>query len=1163
MAYDSINDVDFLKNITNYKEFYQLHPDQKDKKKCDDVDQTIIPKCLIDKKITDGNYLIPKSYQLFGKIFINPNTSYSRLLIKHNTGSGKTAHALGIAAEFISLFQQETSIGYHTIGSIFIMGFENSRKAFERELFRYAEFGFVTREEVRTYNTLVKKASSSRRSDTDRLNEFTNRIRRKLSNRKNNGFFKFMGYKTFASRLFITSKNISGLQESEIMQLIKSGDVKINMSLLNTFKNSLMICDEVHNIYNSSYKNNWGVAIQVVLDMVPTLRAVLLSATPINNSPTEVVDLINLLVPPDKHVNRDDMFTKSGVPVPGAIEKLTNLSIGRVSYLMDVDAKYFPSKRFIGESIAGISYLKFTRCPMSKFHAATYEHEMKSGSVSIDGQYVLDIAYPNPNSNELGIYKLTGVKSIQAAPNQWHMDNKITVRKDSGTISGAFAHVSNIGKYSAKYHTMITDVLNIVKNKKGKIFIYHPRVDVSGVLFIGEVLSQNGIIENNSASAANTLCSKCGIANGEHTDDNHKFNAARYIVINSSIGGRIIERNMEKYNTPRNAQGQDIMVVIGSRIMQESREVRNTENLMVLHKPDNISALIQIIGRVVRTNSHSDLPDDRHNVDVRIYVSSYGDGSDKLTYEENKYREKIADYKTIQMIEKKIHEVAVDSSLNHPFIKKALTKDSIGDLIFKPKYDFKELPLNDMRLSTFTVYHTHTEMKYIIYVIKRLFVEVSQVWTYNQLWAAVQSTDFTLPVNSRMFSEDNFAIALNQLTWGVKNDVLITDTKMNKRKFLDRLFDQYDRRIVLPSSIVHGSGVEYGAIVQKAEYYILFPMDKHNIRTGVDMQYRIFLQTPPKYVNIRSYLEKSATPKGYTDRKLRFKQMYENAPLSKMSDTICTYGIDFHTQFVENCIEYIFNIWTDPNKPQSEYHEFYFKMIYYYDIIGVIVWASTLTTKLHKLYKEFLLDIPHQAATKPSNIEVDISKSISKMECSWCPSSIKDLYQSTLSSSLSRFADMVKNTPSGADKIKVDPNTLPVGHLLRDVPNFYIPESEWFASSDYGVQHDWKDNDIVVGFGDKSKKGVHVRFKLRDPIHKMKKVDDVRQQQRGTICASINKTDLLKTAKSIGVDIEKINVYKLCDEIKARLLYLDLEERRKKTNIRYYYRFYESQPVIN
>lgn len=158
---------------------------------------------------------------------------------------------------------------------------------------------------------------------------------------------------------------------------------------------------------------------------------------------------------------------------------------------------------------------------------------------------------------------------------------------------------------------------------------------------------------------------------------------------------------------------------------------------------------------------------------------------------------------------------------------------------------------------------------------------------------------------------------------------------------------------------------------------------------------------------------------------------------------------------------------------------------------------------------------------------------------------------------------MVKNTPSGADKIKVDPNTLPVGHLLRDVPNFYIPESEWFASSDYGVQHDWKDNDIVVGFGDKSKKGVHVRFKLRDPIHKMKKVDDVRQQQRGTICASINKTDLLKTAKSIGVDIEKINVYKLCDEIKARLLYLDLEERRKKTNIRYYYRFYESQPVIN
>ena len=268
MAYDSVDDDVFLENISKYKEFNQLRRDPRKPEDCDSVDQTIVPKCMIDRQITKSHYLIPKSYQLFGNMFINPNTSYSRLLIKHNTGSGKTAHALGIAMDFINVYQQETSLGHRTIGSIFIMGFDNSRRAFERELFRYAEFGFVTREDVREYHKLMRKASSGLKHDIDNLTDLTQRIRRRLSNRRQRGFFKFVGYKAFANRLFVTDKNIAGLQEFEIRKMIKSGDIKINMSLLSTFNNSLMICDEVHNIYNSIYKNNWGVAIQIVLDKI-------------------------------------------------------------------------------------------------------------------------------------------------------------------------------------------------------------------------------------------------------------------------------------------------------------------------------------------------------------------------------------------------------------------------------------------------------------------------------------------------------------------------------------------------------------------------------------------------------------------------------------------------------------------------------------------------------------------------------------------------------------------------------------------------------------------------------------------------------------------------------------------------------------------------------
>jgi len=640
----------------------------------------------------------------------------------------------------------------------------------------------------------------------------------------------------------------------------------------------------------------------------------------------------------------------------------------------------------------------------------------------------------------------------------------------------------------------------------------------------------------------------------------------RYIAIHSGVDGKTIERNLEQYNTPRNAMGNDIMIIIGSRIMQESREVRNTENIMISHKPDNISAMIQIIGRVVRTNSHSDLPADRHNVDVRIYVSSNGD--DTMTYAESKYKEKIKDYKTIQKIEKNFHEVAVDSAINHPTIEKALTKEGIGDLKFDPKYVFKPMPLDKLRMSTFTVYHAQSEMTSIIYVIKRLFVERSPVWTYDELWKAVQSTKFTLPVNPQIFDENNFIIALSQLSNDKQRSVIVNDMKSNKRMYLDRLFDEFDRRMVLPSSLIHGNGSAYGVIVQMAEYYILFPMDTSNqVRIGVEMPYRIFTQSKPKYINILGYLERSLSFNSYTDRKLQFKQKYEKTDIDQMGNTVCDLGLEFHIQFIEDCIEYIFNIWTDPSKVQSEYHEFYFKMIYYYDIIGIVAWANTVSAKHYKMYGKYVLDMKGQTTSRRSdtieniNAMNSLNRSISNTNCSWCPAPTRNIYESSLVSTLSKFAKKIQNAPTGGI-IKVDPGTLPVGHMLRGVPHFYIPDSGWFSSPEYGSEKEWKENDIIIGYGDRSKTGVHVRFKLRKPIHKMKKVDDVRQQQRGTICSSINKTRLFKIAKEIGMDTKKISATKLCDEIKARLLYLDLEERRKKTNIKWFYNFYEKQPSI-
>lgn len=1145
MSYDNIDDPDLLKNITLYKEFYQLHPDTNEKK-C--IDNGVVSSCYIDKQMALNDYIIPKSYQTFGKTFINPNTEYKRLLIKHNTGSGKTAHALGIAMEFIDIYQHETSVSVQDIGSVFIMGFESSKRAFERELFRYAEFGFVSREDVRLYTRLLKAASSLQKSDVHNLNEFTQHIRRRLSNRKNRGFFKFMGYKTFSNRLFITSKNISGMREDDIRELIESGDIKLNMPLLDSFKNSLIICDEIHNIYNSLYKNNWGVAIQLVLDMVPTVRAVFLSATPINNSPTESVDIINLLVPPQSRIKRSDIFDNHGKPKPGGIDTLTKMSIGRISYLMNVDPQYFPSQTFLGESVDGIPYLKFILCPMSPLHKRTLDAATASGNISIDGQYVLDAVFP-PIDGDIGIYKSGDISNFHNQNEAWLNKMGIVVNKRNNTLSGPILHLDNLKQYSSKYFQVMTDLIEIIKTGKGKTFIYHPLVNVTGVLFISEILLQNGILGEHGTPAQNTLCSRCGIAHFDKKADSHEFNPTRFILIHSGIDGQHISRSLERYNSPRNAFGDDIMVLIGSRIMQESREVKNTENIMITHKPDNISALIQIKGRAVRTNSHLDLPPSRHNVNISIYVLCQSDG---LTYEELKYKEKVEEYQVIQQIEKRFHEVAIDATINYPINKTTHNTQSsgIGDLKFTPKYPFKPIPLKDMRLSTFTVYHAQKEIEYIIYVIKRLFIEKSQAWTYELLWNAIRSSEYNIPILPKTFSEDNFVIALNRLVMDDKKSVIINDSTQNKRKFLDRLFDHFDNRIMLPSGVL-GHVDNYGVIVQLDIYYILFPIVNNTISINVDTPYRIFSQVPQRYINVQSYIKQIDTSSSYSDKRLKFKNTYEHAGLQQMGNLVCEFGVDFHHRFIEECVEYIFNIWTNPRAIQTEYHEFYFKILYYYNIIGVIIWANTPIGNIVNKYKDYLLE--------GLNVDTQLPSSVQKGECSWCPNVTHDLYESSLSSTLEKFKDQIKN-PTDATVIKVSPATLPIGHLLKRTPRFYLP-SGWFTES-YEQNRKWVENDIIIGYGERSKSGLHIRFKLRPPLHKITTTSDIRSQQKGTICKSINRTKLLKIASLIGVKLpSKFDVSKLCDDIQSQLLRRELDERSKNTNIKWYYQFYETQPT--
>jgi hypothetical protein len=102
------------------------------------------------------------------------------------------------------------------------------------------------------------------------------------------------------------------------------------------------------------------------------------------------------------------------------------------------------------------------------------------------------------------------------------------------------------------------------------------------------------------------------------------------------------------------------------------------------------------------------------------------------------------------------------------------------------------------------------------------------------------------------------------------------------------------------------------------------------------------------------------------------------------------------------------------------------------------------------------------------------------------------------------------------------------------------------------------ENPIIIGYQVKSKTGIHVRFKLRKPIQQIKIYKDARLIEKGSICSTRSKKNLLHICKQLNIKIdEKKSIHVICREIKARLLYLELVERSKGTSIKFFYSHFE------
>jgi hypothetical protein len=322
------------------------------------------------------------------------------------------------------------------------------------------------------------------------------------------------------------------------------------------------------------------------------------------------------------------------------------------------------------------------------------------------------------------------------------------------------------------------------------------------------------------------------------------------------------------------------------------------------------------------------------------------------------------------------------------------------------------------------------------------------------------------------------------------------------------------------------------------------------------------------------------------------------------------YDIEFHKHLLEDCIRYAFNVLTYEAFPVSELHEFYFKMLYFYDRLEMLLFAlhlpdnriySAYTAKPNPKIGPYSLPGSPGSPGSPGAPDMDyrynaflmtsMAKSgpPEKLDFKRLNDFISDAKDMTPATRAPRIApesmDLTEPAKrSGRGKIRrVPSNMLPVGHFLNldgtnsIVPWLYNPdEDDWARSPEFVRAHQLPtdtpvvENDIMIGYYDLVPGGLEVKFKTRAPIQKIVKHSDTRLIERGAACDSKRKEEIIAMLAKVGVarTPDTANIKELCEKLKIELMRRELAERTKARHnpkhkrVRWFYMHFEQQPDL-
>lgn len=651
--------------------------------------------------------LSPQPGQLFGhqKLVQRYMLEYDRLLVIHETGTGKSCTAFSTSEQF--------KVGMVSAVVNFIDDYIKPQRTSIRHIYILTRSNLLI-EELKfqlackcTQGEYLTRKVQEASSETARKGNLTREI---------NKYYSMFTYKTFINRLI--ERNLS----DDDLRTLYSG--------------SLFIVDEAHNLHidpqQDSQESQRIIYNQLwrLFHVIERSKIMLLTATPMINEVAEIAPIMNLILPEESQLSLDTDYTTV------TLQDMEPYFRGKISYVRALSTgaivEYEGNPVEMEYEVAGKvipSNLIVYATEMSEFQQQSYiTTENTDDAFFSRGRQAANFVFPDGSFGRVGFDRYVIQEQVQRTrpPRRRDVNNGQNAL-ETVTIPDRFrateelvpwiSSLENLRILSSKF----ASIVELCMTQPGNCFVYTDFISGSGgaVLALcfenmtinvenedGEIVTYGPLEQFHEdtsiflpiQSQGRRLRPLCASATGEEIA-NRRVRIdprPRYAIITGKMPETRSAAILEAFNSYENRHGDYIKVLIGTPVSKIGINLANVLQVHVMGPQWNQSNTYQAISRAIRATSHVALVEeerqrliaegqnpDEARIVIRVYahasVTTNGTSADLQMYQESE----IKDIQIRRML-RIMKQCAIDCQINYSRNVRP------GDIDGSPACDYQE-----------------------------------------------------------------------------------------------------------------------------------------------------------------------------------------------------------------------------------------------------------------------------------------------------------------------------------------------------------------------------------------------------------------------------------------------------------------------------------------